>query len=86
MARGKLSERTKKQIDSLPEKAQRTFKRAHQSALKEYQNPHKRRNKGDTPEKVAHKVAWSAVKKKYTKRGNTWTKKSDSSGKKSRSK
>lgn len=86
MARGKLLERTKKQIDSLPEKARRTFKKAHQSAMREYKNPSKKRNKGDTPEKVAHKVAWNAVKKKYTKRGKTWRKKSSNSGKKSKSK
>jgi hypothetical protein len=36
--------------------------------MREYKNPSKKRNKGDTPEKVAHKVAWNAVKKKYTKR------------------
>ena len=38
-----LSSRTKKQIDSLPEHAQRIFKKAHANAVKEYQNPAKRR-------------------------------------------
>jgi cation transport regulator len=89
MPRGKLSERTKKQIDTLPEKARRTFKKAHESALKQYKNPSKRRSKSDTPEKVAHKVAWSAVKKKYKKSGEKWVSKSrrsNSNNKKSKSK
>jgi cation transport regulator len=38
-----LSARTKKQIDSLPEHAQHIFKKAHANAVKEYQNPAKRR-------------------------------------------
>jgi cation transport regulator len=82
MPRGKLSERTKKQIDTLPEKAQRTFKKAHESALKEYKDPDKRRKKSDTPEKIAHKVAWNAVKKKYKKSGDKWVSKSSSHSKK----
>lgn len=81
MPRGKLSERTKKQIDALPENAKRTFKKAHESALKEYKDPEKRRRKSDTPEGVAHKVAWSAVKKKYKKSGDKWVSKSSSSSK-----
>ena len=38
-----LSSRTKKQIDSLPEHAQEIYKEAHANALKQYQNPAKRR-------------------------------------------
>lgn len=38
-----LSTRTKKQIDSLPEHAQHIFKKAHSNAVKQYQNPEKRR-------------------------------------------
>ena len=38
-----LSEATKKRIDQLPEHAQHIFKKAHASALKEYQDPKKRR-------------------------------------------
>jgi cation transport regulator len=82
MPRGKLSERTKKQIDTLPEKAQRTFKKAHESALKQYKDPSKRRSKGDTPEKIAHKVAWNAVRKKYKKSGDKWVSKSSGHSKK----
>ena len=38
-----LSEATEKRIDQLPEHAQHIFKKAHASALKEYQDPKKRR-------------------------------------------
>ena len=42
-----ISARTKKQIDSLPEHAQHIYKKAHASALGEYQNPEKRRGGKD---------------------------------------
>ena len=38
-----LSTRTKKQIDSLPEHAQHNFKKTHANAVKQYQDPEKRR-------------------------------------------
>lgn len=75
MPRGKLYGRTKKQIDELPEHNQHIFKKAHESALKHYKDPGKRRSKSDRPEEVAHKVAWSAVKKKYKKSGDKWVSK-----------
>lgn len=75
MPRGKLSERTKKQIGDLPEHGRHIFKKTHESALKRYRDPSKRRSKSDKPEEVAHKVAWSAVKKKYKKSGNKWVSK-----------
>jgi cation transport regulator len=75
-ARGTLSTRTKKQIDSLPEHAQEIYKEAHANALKQYQKPEKRRGgKKESAEQVAHKVAWAAVKKKYEKHGGTWMQK-----------
>jgi cation transport regulator len=53
-----LSNRTKKQIDSLPEHAQHIFKKAHANAVKQYQNPEKRRGgKSQSAEEVAHKAA-----------------------------
>ena len=71
--KGTLSPRTKKQIDSLPEHAQEIYKEAHVNALKQYQKPEKRRGgKKQSAEQVAHKVAWTAVKKKYEKQGGTW--------------
>ena len=71
----RLSPRTKKQIDSLPEHAQEIYKEAHANALQQYQKPEKRRGgKRQSVEEVAHKVAWAAVKKKYKKDGTKWVK------------
>ena len=57
-----LSAITKKQIDSLPEHAQRLHirKKTHASSIEQYQNPEKRRgDKRQSPEQVAHKAAWA---------------------------
>lgn len=71
-----LSPGTKKQIDSLPQHAQHIFKKAHDNAAKQYQNPAKRRGgKNQSAEEVAHKTAWSAVKRKYKKMGDKWMRK-----------
>ena len=73
-----LSESTKKRIDELPSHAQEIFKEAHSSALEQYKDPDKRKGgKKESKEEVAHKVAWSAVKKKYKKdnEDDTWVKK-----------
>ena len=71
----RLSPRTRKQIDSLPEHAQEIYKEAHANALQQYQKPEKRRGgKRQSVEEVAHKVAWAAVKKKYKKDGTKWVK------------
>jgi cation transport regulator len=73
-----LSEATEKRIDQLPEHAQHIFKKAHASAVEEYQNPDKRRGgKKQSAEEVAHKVAWAAVKKEYEKDGEKWVKKKE---------
>lgn len=50
----------------LPQHAQDIYKEAFNSAYKEYDRPEERRGGADR-EEVAHKVAWSAVKKKYEK-------------------
>jgi cation transport regulator len=74
----KISARTKKQIDSLPEHAQHIYKKAHASAIDQYQNPEKRRGgKRQSAEEVAHKTAWAAVKKEYKKKGNEWVRKDE---------
>lgn len=74
----KLSEATEKRIDDLPKHAQHIFKKAHASAIKEYKDPDKRwGGKKVSVEEVAHKVAWSAVKKEYKKKGEEWVKKDD---------
>jgi cation transport regulator len=71
-----LSDRTKKQIDSLLHHAQEIYKEAHASALQRYTDPSKRRGgKRQGAEEVAHKTAWAAVKKKYRKEGNDWLEK-----------
>jgi cation transport regulator len=47
---------------SLPDHAQDIYKEAFNSAWDEYKNPDSRRDDADR-EEVAHRVAWSAVKK-----------------------
>jgi cation transport regulator len=52
--------------EHLPKHAQAIYKEAFNSAWEEYADPKKRRD--DAPrEEVAHRVAWAAVKQKYTK-------------------
>jgi cation transport regulator len=73
-----ISARTKKQIDSLPEHAQHIYKKAHASAIDQYQSPEKRRGgKRQSAEEVTHKTAWAAVKREYKKKGNQWVKKEE---------
>jgi cation transport regulator len=72
----RISSRTRKQIDTLPEHAQHIFIKTHASALKQYQDPDKRRGgKSESAEEVAHKAAWAAVKKKYKKKNDEWVRK-----------
>jgi cation transport regulator len=73
--RGPVS-RDRKAIDTLPSHAQHIYRRAHKNALRQYRNPSKRRGgKRQSREQVAHKVAWSAVKKAgYRKEGSRWEK------------
>jgi cation transport regulator len=73
-----LSARTRKAIDTLPSHAQKIYSKAHKNALKQYESPSKRQGgKRQSKEQVAHKVAWSAVKKEYKKKGNKWVPKKD---------
>ena len=68
-----LSSRTRKAIDKLPSHAQKIYREAHKNAVKQYSNPSKRRGgKQQSKEQIAHKVAWSAVKKEYKKKGEKW--------------
>ncbi|MGH9974712.1 MAG: ChaB family protein [Nitrososphaeraceae archaeon] len=72
----RLSTRTKKQIVSLPIHAQHIYKKAHDSAIEQYQDPEKRRGgTSESAEEVAHKVSWAAVKREYQKKGVKWVKK-----------
>ena len=73
-----LSARRRKAIDTLPSHAQKIYSKAHKNALKQYASPSKRRGgKGQSKEQVAHRVAWSAVKKEYKKKGDKWVPKKD---------
>lgn len=77
-SRSALSARTRKAIDTLPSHAQKIYSKAHKNALKQYASPSKRRGgKGQSQEQVAHRVAWSAVKKEYKKKGDKWVPKKD---------
>jgi len=60
--------------DHLPKHAQEIYQEAYNSAWEQYADPDKRR--GDASrEEVSHKVAWSAVKKKYKKKDDRWVRK-----------
>jgi cation transport regulator len=73
-----LSSRTRKAIGKLPSHAQKIYREAHKNAVKQYSNPTKRRGgKQQSKEQIAHKVAWSAVKKEYKKKGEKWVQKKD---------
>jgi len=58
----------------LPKKAQEIFLAAYNNAWDQYKDPEDRR--GDASrEEVSFKVAWSAVKQKYEKKGDKWQQK-----------
>ncbi|WP_010302847.1 ChaB family protein [Candidatus Odyssella thessalonicensis] len=63
--------------DHLPPHAQDIYLQAFNHAWEEYQNPEKRRQ-DSSQEETAHKVAWAAVKKQYTKQDDTWVPRSNS--------
>jgi cation transport regulator len=52
--------------EHLPKHAQEIYKEAFNSAWDQYADPDERRG-DESREEVAHKVAWSAVKKKYSR-------------------
>jgi len=61
----------------LPEHAQDIYRAAFNNSWEEYSDPSKRRG-NESQEVVAHKVAWSAVEAKYTKKGDKWVSKEES--------
>jgi cation transport regulator len=74
----KKSELPKQVRDNLPEHAQEIYQKAYNSAWDQYKDPEERQ--GDASrEETAHKVAWNAVKQKYTKDEKTgkWKRKED---------
>ena len=65
-----LSDATEKRIDQLPEHAQHIFKKAHASALKQYENPKKRRGGAkEDVEEVAHKVGLGCCEERIQEKG-----------------
>ncbi len=72
-----LSELPDSVRDNLPKHAQEIYLAAFNNASKQYKDPDTRRGDEDR-ETVAHKVAWSAVKKEYEKRDGQWTRKQQS--------
>lgn len=57
----------------LPPTAQTVYRRAFNSAWQHYARRQKRRG-GASREETAHRVAWSAVKASFEKRGSRWVK------------
>lgn len=58
----------------LPKHAQEIYLATFNNAWKEYRDPEHRRGKASR-EKVAHKVAWAAVKQQYEKQDDKWQRK-----------
>ena len=53
--------------NNLPQHAQDIYREAFNNAWQQYSSPEKRKDPKESVEKVAHKVAWAAVEKKYKK-------------------
>ncbi|TVP88041.1 MAG: cation transport regulator ChaB [Thioalkalivibrio sp.] len=63
--------------EALPEGAQTMYRKAFNNAWDQYADPEARQ--GDASrEETAHRVAWSAVKESYEKRGEGWVRKDES--------
>ena len=60
--------------DHLPKHAQEIFMEAFNHSFEEYVDPSKRRDKEESNETIAFKVAWAAVKRSYHKKGDHWIK------------
>ena len=74
MPYGKNSDLPDSVKNNLPKHAQDIYREAYNSAWDQYKSPQDRR--GDASrEETAHKVAWSAVKEKYEKKGDDWARK-----------
>lgn len=64
----------KKVRENLPQGAQTIYRKAYNSAYEEYKKPEDRKGNATRTE-TASKVAWSAVKKEYKKKGDKWVRK-----------
>lgn len=58
--------------DHTPKHAQEIYMEAFNHAWEEYKDDSKRKTE-ESLEQICHKVAWSAVKKKYHKKDSQWT-------------
>lgn len=58
----------------LPKHGQEIFQKAYNNAWDQYKDPKKRRG-NESREAVSQKVAWSAVKHEYQKKGDQWVQK-----------
>jgi len=72
----KISELPDAVRNYLPRHAQEIYKEAFNNAADQYEDPDERRGEASL-EETSHKVAWSAVKQKYTKQGDKWVKKEE---------
>ncbi len=66
MPREKSTSELPKGVEDLPARAKEIYRKAHNNSLEQYKDPKKRRGRASL-EEVAHKVAWAAVKKQFTK-------------------
>jgi len=62
--------------DALPQHGQEIYRKAFNSAFKQYDEPEERRA-DRSRESTAHAVAWSAVKNVFHKKDGKWVKKKD---------
>lgn len=60
--------------NALPQHAQDIYREAYNHAWQEYKDPDRRAG-STSREETSHKVAWSAVKNKYVKKGDQWVEK-----------
>ncbi len=59
---------------NVPKHAQEIYKEAYNNAEDQYADPDERRG-DESQEEAAHRVAWSAVKQEYEKKGDRWVRK-----------
>lgn len=75
MPYNKISELPDPVKNALPKHAQEIYVAAFNNAWDKYRDPDERRGNAGR-EETAHKIAWSAVKRDYEKKGDEWHKKS----------
>ena len=69
-----LSQLPKQVTDNLPKHGQEIYMKAYNDAYERFEDPDNIRG-DDEQETAAQKVAWSAVKRKYKKEGDSWIEK-----------